>query len=341
MQIDLQNQRLGIDIDTTTLEIKCILDGPVLNHNQEHPTKAIYVGDRLVEINGVKVKSGESCAEAIARSPTLSAVLERRKGLVASDGKRTAATPGSFKWSLEELETHLLAKGRDYALMMSRIKELIVKALLAVEPAIVSTWHQGASFASAGCHQAPRLGPNQSCFEIYGFDVIIDDNLRPWLLEVNILPSLSSSSPYDKRVKTKLIADVLTLVGFSPFSHERVDKAMRAECAGRLQGFPSKTQVGRSHSVQTVGSACLKELGEAEWRLILEAHDEYMRRGGLERIFPTTETAGSLGALFASQRYSNLVLARWLQLGGEQLFLPERWRDLPAWLPRQLCFDSC
>ncbi|CAE7488394.1 TTLL5, partial [Symbiodinium necroappetens] len=55
-----------------------------------------------------------------------------------------------------------------------------------------------------------------SCFEIYGFDVLVDRSLKPWLLEVNICPSLSSGSPLDKRIKTKLVADVLTLVGVHP-----------------------------------------------------------------------------------------------------------------------------
>lgn len=52
------------------------------------------------------------------------------------------------------------------------------------------------------------------CFEVYGFDVLVDAKLRPWLLEVNVAPSLSSSSPYDKEVKTMLLCDTLHLVGF-------------------------------------------------------------------------------------------------------------------------------
>jgi len=51
------------------------------------------------------------------------------------------------------------------------------------------------------------------CFELYGFDIILDEKLKPWLLEVNVCPSLSSSSPFDKQIKTMLLSDVLHLVG--------------------------------------------------------------------------------------------------------------------------------
>ena len=56
-----------------------------------------------------------------------------------------------------------------------------------------------------------------NCFELYGFDVLIDENFNPWLLECNVCPSLSSSSPLDKKIKTSLICDILNLVGFTPY----------------------------------------------------------------------------------------------------------------------------
>lgn len=39
--------------------------------------------------------------------------------------------------------------------------------------------------------------------------------LKPWLLEVNLTPSLGCDSPLDVRLKSALIADLLTLVGIS------------------------------------------------------------------------------------------------------------------------------
>lgn len=49
--------------------------------------------------------------------------------------------------------------------------------------------------------------------ELYGFDILIDSELKPWLLEVNLSPSLGCDTPLDTRIKSALLADLLTLVG--------------------------------------------------------------------------------------------------------------------------------
>lgn len=64
-------------------------------------------------------------------------------------------------------------------------------------------------------------GKNKSaCFEVFGFDILLDAKLKPWLLEVNVCPSLSSSSPMDKQIKTLLLSDSLYLVGFHLFDRK-------------------------------------------------------------------------------------------------------------------------
>lgn len=42
---------------------------------------------------------------------------------------------------------------------------------------------------------------------------MFDEKMKPWVLEVNAMPSLSSSSIFDKQVKTMLIADTFSLIG--------------------------------------------------------------------------------------------------------------------------------
>lgn len=39
------------------------------------------------------------------------------------------------------------------------------------------------------------------CFELLGFDVILDNALEPYILEVNYTPSFTTDTPLDKLIK--------------------------------------------------------------------------------------------------------------------------------------------
>lgn len=59
--------------------------------------------------------------------------------------------------------------------------------------------------------------------------MLIDKKLKPWLIEVNVLPSLSSSSPFDKSIKTMLICDLLNLVGVRGYDKKKVHTSTNQE----------------------------------------------------------------------------------------------------------------
>lgn len=59
-----------------------------------------------------------------------------------------------------------------------------------------------------------HLKRKYSTHELFGFDVILDENLKPWIVEVNISPSLHSSSPLDVSIKGQMIADLFNLAGY-------------------------------------------------------------------------------------------------------------------------------
>lgn len=59
---------------------------------------------------------------------------------------------------------------------------------------------------------APVMATDRHCFECYGYDIIIDNNLKPWLVEVNASPSLTSTTVNDRILKYKLIDNILSIV---------------------------------------------------------------------------------------------------------------------------------
>lgn len=53
------------------------------------------------------------------------------------------------------------------------------------------------------------------CFELLGFDIILNDELKPILLEVNHAPSFATDSPLDYDVKSRLFIDMFNILGLS------------------------------------------------------------------------------------------------------------------------------
>ena len=53
---------------------------------------------------------------------------------------------------------------------------------------------------------------DKHCFEMYGYDILIENNLKPWLIEVNASPSLSTTTESDRILKMNLMRDVFNIV---------------------------------------------------------------------------------------------------------------------------------
>uniref|UniRef100_H2VCG1 Tubulin--tyrosine ligase-like protein 5 n=1 Tax=Takifugu rubripes TaxID=31033 RepID=H2VCG1_TAKRU len=161
------------------------------------------------------------------------------------------------KWSMSAVLRYLKQKGKDTTLLMRQVEDLIIKAILGAEQQIATA--------------CKTFVPHKTnCFELYGFDVLIDTNLKPWLLEVNLSPSLACDAPLDLKIKASMIADMFSLVG-GPASGSNPEKA----------GSKDKLALKQE---STLG------LTAEEIKMLRRIQEEHERRGGFIRIFPTAET---------------------------------------------------
>ena len=112
------------------------------------------------------------------------------------------------KWSLSALFKHFDVIGVDCDLLWSRVYDIIIKSFISVEGVLNQTAKK------FSCHRS-------NCFELFGFDILIDSGLHPWLMEINLTPSLACESPLDFQIKSNLIADMFTLIGIQPFDRKK------------------------------------------------------------------------------------------------------------------------
>ena len=130
------------------------------------------------------------------------------------------------------------------------LKDIMIKTILSVTDdaiPLIKSFHLSSS----------------NLFELYGVDILLDQKLNPWLMEVNLNPSLNCDSEIDLKIKSKLLTDIFNIIGVVPFSHD-----------------DNMTPLDKEIKYST-------EIEEA----VTESLFEFERpTGGFERIFPRKET---------------------------------------------------
>ncbi|UYV62685.1 TTLL4 [Cordylochernes scorpioides] len=102
------------------------------------------------------------------------------------------------KWRLETLWKYLQSRDIDVEPIKESIKDAVRKTLVAGE-------HRMKMFFK---------NPKVRYYDILGIDILLDSDLKPWVLEVNVNPRLLCSSAVDECVKEPLLKEALNIVGY-------------------------------------------------------------------------------------------------------------------------------
>ncbi len=166
--------------------------------------------------------------------------------------------------SLKEYRGLLRAEGHDDQKLFSEIQDLVRLTSIAVRD-----------------HMRTRTraidADTSGCYELIGLDCMIDANLKPWLLECNLSPTLDvCTTPEDggdveERMKRQLVADMVQIMGLND---------------------PVKDLSGLS----------------AYERIKTDAEREFASAGDFERMYPCEDLQNYL-SFFPVPRYADIVLA--------------------------------
>lgn len=187
------------------------------------------------------------------------------------------------KWTLKALKKLFIEQGINWNEIHGKIKDIIIKTVISAEPFMLNSMNRTPDHRN-------------NCFEIYGFDILLDSNMKPWLMEVNVCPSLNSSSMIDRRIKTTVMCDVMNLIGIQPYDRKRHDDEQKKKLLGnegRKYGYKNVNELN-----DLTEDNCLEKLSMDDWNVLFETDEENYRRGDFERIFPERDTVDNYAKYF-------------------------------------------
>ena len=133
---------------------------------------------------------------------------------------------------------------------------------------------------------------NPSCFEVYGFDLILDSDFKVWLLEINSSPSLARDTLLDDLIKQKLIDETISLLDPVDYDRKRLFEVLER----RVHEDFSKSQGGamNNHTKRQMNRDLTYILNS---KIPRKYGDMPLNMGNYERLAPSDE----------SERYLKIV----------------------------------
>ena len=110
----------------------------------------------------------------------------------------------SSKWTLTSLQQYLEEHNINSELIFSKIDDIIIKTFISCENNLINAISKYCAY-------------QENCFELYGFDILLDENLNCWLMEVNLSPNLHFDAAIDLKIKGEMIAEIFDLIRIVPY----------------------------------------------------------------------------------------------------------------------------
>lgn len=187
----------------------------------------------------------------------------------SADYDRDDRDDAGSKRKFSSIKSWFASMNLDYNGLWAKIDDIIIKTLIAAHPIISH------SYRTCFSQHNSRSG----CFEILGFDILIDRKLKPWILEVNHSPSFHTDSPLDKEIKEGLLYDTLNMLHVKASDRTQAIFDDKRKTQQRLTKRAPKSDIDEE-------TRQLRE--EQKSKKILEETEKWETKtsGGFRRIYP-------------------------------------------------------
>lgn len=149
---------------------------------------------------------------------------------------------------------------------------------------------------------------NPCAFELFGYDILVDSDLRCWLIEVNSSPSLARDTLLDEVVKSKLIDDIIGLLDPMDFDRKRLFEVLERRInEGELK------QTNQGNNAGGVGNIGSRKMMNRDLTYILNGrlprkHGEMPKNmGNFERIAPSPQCEQYLKMVGGQKMFGSLM----------------------------------
>ncbi|KAK2579476.1 hypothetical protein KPH14_010790 [Odynerus spinipes] len=177
------------------------------------------------------------------------------------------------KRKISTLLKWLKVKDVDVDELWHKIDEIIIKTILAAYPVLKHSYRT--------CF--PTHDRTYACFELLGFDVLLDWKLKPYLLEVNHSPSFHTDAQIDKDIKEALLVDTFEMLNLQQCDKRKIMEEDRKRVRDRLlQGVTLKDYSLNNDSTISPSKPERSEQNHVERQSKWE--DEHA--GNFRRIYP-------------------------------------------------------
>jgi len=283
-----------------------------------NPLRIYLYDDGLVRFASNKYTNESSRVHDVFTHLTNYSINKKSASYLSNEEAQEAQ---GHKWTLKTLWRHFDAEGIDHSVIWEKIKDLMIKTVISAESSMVNLFQN-------------NVASRYSCFELFGFDILLDSRLKPWLIEVNISPSLHSSSSLDLDVKSPLATEVFNMARYHiPNRIKQKEQQVIAEkmgygnitnlCFDRRLYIKdiSKAEKSKQESYLQVATAAdttlppmgmLDHLTPDDCRQLVLSEDELATSQRFTRIFPTQQSHKYFKFL-EKPRYYNLLLSAWEQ----------------------------